>query len=91
MSNVQGPQTPVARPLAMEAKKMVIEIPHISSRTWKTLDEIKKVYNEQEIVQIVHRYCDSQDHAKNYRQRAKSKVDAMKAALTEAGIDIDSL
>ena len=86
MSNIQGPKTPVERELALSAKKMVIQIPAISQRTWKTLEEVMKVYKPEEIVQIVHRYCDSQDHAKAYRVRRAEKIKMMEALIEEHGL-----
>lgn len=68
-----------------EAKKLVVKVPDITTRTWTTLEQIQSVFTEQELVQIVHRYCDSQDHAKNYRQNVKERIQAMKDKLAELG------
>lgn len=35
------------------------------------------------ILEIVQRYCDSQDHAKNYRHRAQLKAKLLKARFSQ--------
>lgn len=62
-----------------------IAIPDVTTRTWKNMKDIQQVFTDEQIVTIVHRYCDSQDHAKNYRVNAAARVKAMKARLEELG------
>lgn len=56
--------------------KLVIPVPPVTSRTWKFIEDLP--YTPEQIVAIVHRYCDAQDHAKNYRVNRAARV---KAAL----------
>lgn len=79
----------VARTKALSAKKIEIKVPEVSERMWKSLDEVMTTFSEEEVVQIVHRYCDAQDHAKAYRSRRAARVKAALAYAADAGVDLD--
>lgn len=68
-----------------------IAVPQTQTRTWKTLEEVLKTFTPEEVVQIVHRYCDAQDHALKYRQRRAARIKAMTEMLTDQGVDVASL
>ncbi len=50
---------------------------------WQTLADIGKQFTEQEIVEMVNRYQDTQKHAITYRVRAAEKAKLMKSRLAE--------
>lgn len=54
-----------------------ITVPPAEERDWTTLDETP--FTAEEILTIVHRYCDAQDHAKNYRVKAAQAAKDLKA------------
>ena len=56
-----------------------IAIPEVSTRNWKFIKDLP--FTPEEIVTICHRYCDAQDHAKNYRVKAATNAKADKAEL----------
>jgi hypothetical protein len=60
-----------------------IKITPIGQRTWTSLDAIRKVYTEEEMVTMIHRYQDAQDHAIDYRKKAQVKTKTMKARLAQ--------
>lgn len=65
----------------MAQEMMRIVVPQAQERTWKTLEQVLTAFSKEQVLEIVHRYCDAQDHARNYRQRAQQKQRAMKQAL----------
>ena len=69
----------------MSKQQIKITVPGISARNWKTLVEVKAVFSEEEIVTMVHRYCDAQDHARNYRQKHAERVKAVMSRAKEEG------
>lgn len=67
-------------------KKIEVKVPSVSVRTWKTIDDLGKQFTNEEIVQMVHRYCDQQDHAKSYRQRRAAKIKKLMELADEHGL-----
>lgn len=51
--------------------------------SWQTVEQIRKLFSESEIVEMVNRYQDTQRHAIAYRKRAQVKQSLMKARLAE--------
>lgn len=68
-----------------------IVVPEPAKREWKTLDEVLETFSQQEVCEIVHRYCDSQDHAKRYRVNRASRIKAMETVLKAQGVDTTKL
>ena len=69
---------------------MKIKVPSAIARTgWKFIEDLP--FTAEEIVEIVGRYCDAQDHAKNYRVRRAESFKVMKAELESRGVDLKSL
>lgn len=60
-----------------------ISVPSINARNWASMAEVKAVFSDEEIVTMVHRYCDAQDHARNYRVRRAEEFKALKARVAE--------
>ncbi len=50
---------------------------------WQSIEQIKQQFTEQEIVEMVNRYQDTQKHAITYRVRAAEKAKLMKSRLAE--------
>lgn len=69
----------------MSQETLKIRVPSPTARNWKTMAEIKAVFSDDEIITMVHRYCDSQDHAKAYRQRRADKVKVVMAKAKAEG------
>lgn len=68
-----------------------ITVPSPDQREWKTLEDVLADFTSEEVVQIVHRYCDSQDHAKRYRVNRASRIKAMETVLKAQGVDTTKL
>lgn len=70
----------------MRTKKQVkITVPPMEERLeWEFLDDMP--FDAPTIVEIVHRYCDAQDHAKNYRTRRADEFKMLKALQAEGKI-----
>lgn len=68
-----------------------ITVPDVTKRNWKTLKEVSATFTEDELVAIVHRYCDTQDHAKTYRVRRAAKIKAVMQIAKDNGLlnDLD--
>lgn len=64
-------------------KKLEIAVPPVSARTWKFIEDVP--FSPEEIVAIIHRYCDAQDHAKAYRARRSEKVKAALQFMADHG------
>lgn len=61
---------------------MKISVPAQATRlTWTSIEDTP--FSAEEIFEIVQRYCDSQDHAKNYRHKAALKVKLLKARMEQ--------
>lgn len=67
--------------MAKEKSGVKIVVPPTLQRNWETLDEMP--FTIEQIVEIVHRWCDAQDHAKNYRQRRAAKDKMLKMRVAE--------
>lgn len=63
-----------------------IKIPQAEMRNWKFIEDVP--FTSEEIMEIIHRYCDAQDHAKSYRVRRAEHVKAVLAAAKKAGIKV---
>lgn len=64
-------------------KQIKIAVPPLSERLeWQELGDLP--FDAEVIMEIVQRYCDSQDHAKNYRLRRQEEFNRLKA-LEAAG------
>lgn len=70
----------------MSDSTLKITVPDVKTRTWNTLKEVQAQFTEEELVAIVHRYCDTQDHAKTYRVRRAAKIKAVMALAKEHGL-----
>lgn len=68
-----------------------IAVPPVETREWKTLEELRAKFSDQEIVEMAHRYCDAQDHARRYRVNRAARIKAMEAQLTVLGVDTKAL
>ncbi len=55
----------------MNNNSMVIKVP--AERNWKTLADVRKVYSETEITEIVTRYCDQMELRKEYRNKRNAE------------------
>lgn len=64
-----------------------ITVPDVTTRDWKLVEDLP--FTAEEIVTIVHRYCDAQDHAKKYRVRVAAKNKLIMARAKELGLDKD--
>lgn len=75
----------------MVRDQIKITVPDVSKRNWKSLEEVKKIFTDEEITTIVHRYCDTQDHAKVYRVKRAARIKAVMAMAKEQGLldDLD--
>lgn len=73
----------------MTTDSMKITVPDGSDRDGiKTLAGWKEVFSESELVEIIHRYCNTQDSAKKYRQSAAEKSKALAVWLkAQGGLD----
>lgn len=69
----------------METMKIVVPVADDRDGV-KTLKGWGEFFTEAELVEIVHRYCNTQDGAKKYRQKASEKNKAMKALLEAHGL-----
>lgn len=66
-------------------KQMKITVPPMEERLeWVNMEDLP--YDAEVIMEIVHRYCDSQDHAKNYRTRRADEFKMLKALKAEGKI-----
>lgn len=75
----------------MSDNTLKITVPDATKRSWKTLAQVQAQFSEEELVAIVHRYCDTQDHAKTYRVRRAAKIKAVMQIAKENGLldDLD--
>ena len=58
---------------------------------WKTLDDVNTQYSEEEIVEMVQRYLDTQKHAIKYRVTAAERQKLMKSRLAELELKVKNL
>lgn len=65
-----------------------IKVTPIEKRTWKSLEEVSQIYSDAEMLEMIHRYQDAQDHAINYRHKAQEKNKQMKALLAAHGLAV---
>lgn len=66
---------------------MKIKVPTGNERDGvTTVDEWGRFFTDEELVEIVHRYCNTQDGSKKYREKAAEKNKIMKALLEKAGM-----
>lgn len=70
----------------MSTSQIKITVPDVTARTWKSLKDVQAVFTDQEILTMVHRYCDAQDHAKNYRVNRAAKIKAVMEIAKEKGL-----
>lgn len=69
--------------------KMIIAVPAAEVRSgWKKLADTQ--LSADVVLEIVQRYFDAQEHARNYRQRAASKAKLLKEFALAAGFGQDS-
>lgn len=62
--------------------QLKITVPDLPTRlAWETLEDLP--WPPEVIFEIVMRYCDTQDHAKNYRKRSALKTQLLKARLDQ--------
>lgn len=59
----------------------ITTVPIEDRQGWVKLQDWLKKYSEQELVEALHRYSDTQENAKNYRQRAQSVQKLMREAI----------
>lgn len=71
------------------AGSIQVSVPEVSERSWTTLDELREAFSDQEIVTMVHRYCDAEQYRREYRKRRDAKMRAYVKAAKEAGLTID--
>lgn len=50
-----------------------IQIHVPNTRNWTTLAAVKAVFTDEQIVEMVHRYCNDQDYRKAYRTRRNER------------------
>lgn len=66
---------------------MKIKVPTGNERDGiSTVDEWGRFFTEEELVEIVHRYCNTQDGSKKYREKAATKNKIMREMLEQAGM-----
>lgn len=76
----------------MNKDGMKISVPSAAVRErCATVEDWKQFFNGEEICEIVHRYCNTQDASKKYRQGAAEKAKALKAWAVAQGLDLGSL
>lgn len=68
---------------------MKISVPSLNDRVkWISLEDSMRQtgWTPDVIFEIVQRYCDSQDHARNYRLKASAKSKLLKARLAQLAL-----
>ena len=73
--------------------RIVVSVPPAERRNWTDLKAVQIVFTDEQIVEMVHRYCDMADYRAAYRTRRNAKDKAIRAryeSMVAAG-DIEEI